>query len=709
MLARAAPWLRPPPFETLVEGICASRDASTSAATATSTDEGMAEGSQEQHDIPQIQEPVKQDDRERLHQIAQRHLQSGAEDDVPSLRIKSLAGLDISAQDLAFSIAATAPQPQPTPYVYSPDSLPKNREGPLMIDLSEIRWENLEAKIWHGSLEVVNPEFIGTECITAMEVIEHLPPQVFPTFAPTILGIYHPKYLLVTTPSYTFNGRFSALMQPESESSSSQVQFDTPQPIGTNARAGGYLDPTGRTDRIFRHSDHKFEMTLDEFEEWCSSVAAEFGYEVKTWTIGTPLEKDPWGRDEQCGRASQVAEFVRKDGQDLEKQRDEAVKRYHQTSRSTAEPEPHVLLSHTSHPAHPCAQRPIPMHQVTSLVYSHMLEMRETFLRVEELWLPNNYLAMACGGWVEWLTAAVDACGEVPTGVEELSVTSGESGQASGQEKLLLIKNSSALLSPSFAEQQPPPYGIDTTQTTDMLRVNSSSSEDTLAKRSDWTIKLVTSRTRSIRPSWNPSAETSFDSIPEGWMPEEESRDFTYEDEGIDESVARHGDSWDVIHEVEEESTEWGERTMTADEIAGLDGEERDTRRDSSHTILATGQGWGDAGTESNPWSEDDGQGTSEFDPESYGHGWGNATPGGSLQSPWGRQSELADHDAAAWGRGDEDVVGKEEDWGKVDTPVLGVKGGLEPSISQPQVAPIAGYAEGEPTLLREKTPAANS
>lgn len=130
----------------------------------------MAEGSQEQHDIPQIQEPVKQDDRERLHQIAQRHLQSGAEDDVPSLRIKSLAGLDISAQDLAFSIAATAPQPQPTPYVYSPDSLPKNREGSLMIDLSEIRWENLEAKIWHGSLEVVNPEFIGTECITAMEV-----------------------------------------------------------------------------------------------------------------------------------------------------------------------------------------------------------------------------------------------------------------------------------------------------------------------------------------------------------------------------------------------------------------------------------------------------------------------------------------------------------------------------------------------------------
>ena len=38
----------------------------------------------------------------------------------------------------------------------------------------------------------------------------------------------------------------------------------------------GFLDPTGRTERVFRHSDHKLEMTEQEFRDWCESAEGEF-------------------------------------------------------------------------------------------------------------------------------------------------------------------------------------------------------------------------------------------------------------------------------------------------------------------------------------------------------------------------------------------------------------------------------------------------
>ncbi|KAG7097749.1 hypothetical protein E1B28_005070 [Marasmius oreades] len=73
-----------------------------------------------------------------------------------------------------------------------------------------VRWESMTANIWKGGLEVVNDAFVGVECIVASEVIEHLPPDVFPFFSPVLLGIYQPRLLLITTPSYTFNARFTA-------------------------------------------------------------------------------------------------------------------------------------------------------------------------------------------------------------------------------------------------------------------------------------------------------------------------------------------------------------------------------------------------------------------------------------------------------------------------------------------------------------------
>jgi hypothetical protein len=33
-----------------------------------------------------------------------------------------------------------------------------------------IRWEEMEAKVWKGGLEVANEEFVGIECLVSTEV-----------------------------------------------------------------------------------------------------------------------------------------------------------------------------------------------------------------------------------------------------------------------------------------------------------------------------------------------------------------------------------------------------------------------------------------------------------------------------------------------------------------------------------------------------------
>ena len=62
--------------------------------------------------------------------------------------------------------------------------------------------------------------------------IEHLTPELLPLFAPIILGHYRPRLLLLTTPNYAYNQRFS--------------------PPGKYSRKG-HPDPTGRTSRVFRY------------------------------------------------------------------------------------------------------------------------------------------------------------------------------------------------------------------------------------------------------------------------------------------------------------------------------------------------------------------------------------------------------------------------------------------------------------------------
>lgn len=212
--------------------------------------------------------------------------------------------------------------------------------------------------------------------------VEHLPPNLFPAFVPIILGVYHPRLFLVTTPSYTFNARFTAPMAPPS------------------ARKG-CPDPTRRTDRIFRHSDHKFEWTVDEFQDWCDIAARDWGYEVKVSSVGRAIEVDQWGRDAELGGASSVAVFRRRDMESREQRGREAVQALQLDTG------PHELLVHHRHLAHTDSGKPRPLEEIALKVMEKMEEFREGVMRIEELWFERD-VAILCGGWIEILIRAVE-------------------------------------------------------------------------------------------------------------------------------------------------------------------------------------------------------------------------------------------------------------------------------------------------------------
>ena len=197
-----------------------------------------------------------------------------------------------------------------------------------------------------------------------------------------LLGIYHPRLLLVTTPSYTFNARFTSPRAPPS------------------ARKG-YHDPTGRTDRVFRHADHKFEWTTEEFQTWCREVAHEWGYEVHMTSVGRAMESDEWGRDDELGGATSVAVFKRLENETRETRGREVLKTLQLPGG------PHELLAKQYHIAHPRSGKPKLLKEIGDIVKAKMEDFREAFMMVEELWFERD-IAIACGGWIELLIRAVE-------------------------------------------------------------------------------------------------------------------------------------------------------------------------------------------------------------------------------------------------------------------------------------------------------------
>lgn len=110
-------------------------------------------------------------------------------------------------------------------------------------------------KLLHGSLIYRDRRLEGFDAAALVEVIEHLDPARLAALERVVFEFARPGTVIVTTPNREYNVMWETL-------------------------------PAGQ----FRHSDHRFEWTRAEFEEWALRVAEKTGYRVRFDAIGPVQE-----------------------------------------------------------------------------------------------------------------------------------------------------------------------------------------------------------------------------------------------------------------------------------------------------------------------------------------------------------------------------------------------------------------------------------
>ena len=121
------------------------------------------------------------------------------------------------------------------------------------------------APIW-GSLLYADKRLAGADVMILCEVIEHIDEERVEDAVHTVLGLYAPRALIITTPNREWNALYRM-----------------------------------RTD--LRHDDHRFEWTRDEFRMHCERWAQRHGYAVTLEGVGEVSE--------QFGQPTQMAVFTR--------------------------------------------------------------------------------------------------------------------------------------------------------------------------------------------------------------------------------------------------------------------------------------------------------------------------------------------------------------------------------------------------------------
>ena len=228
----------------------------------------------------------------------------------------------------------------------------------------------------HGGVRTFCIYITFSDTLTPNSSIEHLPEDVLTSFAPVLLGHYAPRLLLFTTPTYDFNTRFSA----------------------PGDQSWGFPDPTGRTERIFRHSDHKFEWTIDECEAYCNAAAQEWGYEVIIDSIGRSTMKDPWGRNGDV-RATQAVTFRRREGREWATRR---ATKFAEWASSRVEGDSHKLLGKHQYEAHSGAEHVASREDITAAIKNTIHDIGASDVTIFEIWR-EDAVSTLCGGWLEVL------------------------------------------------------------------------------------------------------------------------------------------------------------------------------------------------------------------------------------------------------------------------------------------------------------------
>lgn len=122
-------------------------------------------------------------------------------------------------------------------------------------------------RLIHGSLVYKDSRLAGFDAACVVEVIEHLDPPRLAAFERVLFENARPRTVIMTTPNAEYNQKFPTL-------------------------------PAGQ----FRHKDHRFEWTRQQFQSWAQSITDRFGYSARFVPVG--------GEDPQVGPPTQMGVFT---------------------------------------------------------------------------------------------------------------------------------------------------------------------------------------------------------------------------------------------------------------------------------------------------------------------------------------------------------------------------------------------------------------
>jgi 3' terminal RNA ribose 2'-O-methyltransferase Hen1 len=145
------------------------------------------------------------------------------------------------------------------------ERLPSGLPSPLGGEGPGVRGPRV--KLVHGSLMYRDKRLEGFDAAVAVEVIEHLDPPRLSAFERVLFEFARPRAVVLTTPNREYNVKWETL-------------------------------EAGR----FRHPDHRFEWTRQEFQDWAKRIAGRFGYTVRFVGVGP--------EDEKLGPPTQMGIFV---------------------------------------------------------------------------------------------------------------------------------------------------------------------------------------------------------------------------------------------------------------------------------------------------------------------------------------------------------------------------------------------------------------
>jgi 3' terminal RNA ribose 2'-O-methyltransferase Hen1 len=128
--------------------------------------------------------------------------------------------------------------------------------------------QRARVRLLQSSVTYSDDRIAGLDAVVLMEVVEHVDPERLPALEASVFQAARPGAVVVTTPNAEHNVRYEHLA-------------------------------AGR----FRHPDHRFEWTRDEFRTWATAVGDRHGYTVEFRPVG---DDDP-----EVGPPTQLALFRR--------------------------------------------------------------------------------------------------------------------------------------------------------------------------------------------------------------------------------------------------------------------------------------------------------------------------------------------------------------------------------------------------------------